>query len=53
MTSNTGVDARAFLDIAARHHINVATPECFLDGADRALTDLVGGRIAGAAVLLA
>lgn len=52
VTSNTRADARAFLDFAADHHIEVTTPEYRLDQADRALTDLSSGRIAGAAVLL-
>ncbi|MEZ0364443.1 zinc-binding alcohol dehydrogenase family protein [Mycobacterium sp. pUA109] len=52
VTSNTRADARAFLDFAGRHHLNVTTPEYPLAEADRALTDLSSGRIAGAAVLL-
>lgn len=52
VTSNTRADARAFLDFAARHRIEVTTPEYPLGEADRALTDLAEGRIAGAAVLL-
>jgi len=52
VTSNTRADARAFLDFAGRHHIAVTTPEYPLEQADQALTDLVEGRIAGAAVLL-
>jgi len=52
VTSNTREDARAFLDFAATHHITVTTPEYSLGDADRALTDLGAGRIAGAAVLL-
>jgi alcohol dehydrogenase, propanol-preferring len=52
VTSNTRADARAFLDFAARHHIAVTTPEYPLSQADRALSDLSAGRIAGAAVLL-
>ncbi|MGB6208884.1 zinc-binding alcohol dehydrogenase family protein [Mycobacterium sp.] len=52
VTSNTRADARAFLDFAAEHHIKVTTPEYPLAQADRALTDLSAGRIAGAAVLL-
>lgn len=52
VTSNTRADARAFLDFAAGHHIEVTTPEYPLAQADRALADLAGGRIAGAAVLL-
>jgi propanol-preferring alcohol dehydrogenase len=52
VTSNTRADARAFLDFAARHHIEVTTPEYPLAQADQALSDLAAGRIAGAAVLL-
>ncbi|HWF28101.1 MAG TPA: zinc-binding alcohol dehydrogenase family protein [Mycobacterium sp.] len=52
VTSNSRADARAFLDFAAQHHIEVTTPEYPLAQADRALTDLAAGRIAGAAVLL-
>ncbi|ORB63073.1 zinc-binding alcohol dehydrogenase family protein [Mycobacterium shinjukuense] len=52
VTSNTRADARAFLAFAAQHHIHVTTPEYPLGQADRALTDLGAGRIAGAAVLL-
>ncbi|MCV7075440.1 zinc-binding alcohol dehydrogenase family protein [Mycobacterium szulgai] len=52
VTSNTRADARAFLDFAAQHHIEVTTPEYPLGHADRALSDLSAGRIAGAAVLL-
>ena len=52
VTANTRADARAFLDFAALHHIEVTTPEYPLAQADQALTDLAAGRIAGAAVLL-
>ncbi|MCX2929641.1 zinc-binding alcohol dehydrogenase family protein [Mycobacterium sp. CVI_P3] len=52
VTSNTRADAREFLAFAGRHHIDVTTPEYPLGQADRALTDLAEGRIAGAAVLL-
>lgn len=52
VTSNTRADAREFLDFAGRHRIEVTSPEYPLEQADRALTDLVEGRIAGAAVLL-
>jgi len=52
VTSNTRADARAFLDFAGRHHIEVTAPQYRLSEADRALTDLAEGRIAGAAVLL-
>jgi len=53
VTSNTRTDAREFLAFAGRHRIEVTTPEYPLAEADRALTDLAEGRIAGAAVLLA
>lgn len=52
VSSNTRVDARDFLEFAGRHRIEVTTPEYPLARADQALTDLVEGRIAGAAVLL-
>ncbi|MGZ4527942.1 MAG: zinc-binding alcohol dehydrogenase family protein [Mycobacterium sp.] len=52
VTSNTRADARAFLDFAGKHRIEVTTPEYPLGEADRALSDLSAGRIAGAAVLL-
>jgi propanol-preferring alcohol dehydrogenase len=52
VTSNTRADARAFLDFAGQHHIEVTTPEYRLAQADQALSDLAAGRIAGAAVLL-
>ena len=52
VTSNTRADAREFLDFAGRHRIEVTTPEYSLLDAERALTDLADGRIAGAAVLL-
>lgn len=53
VTANTRADARAFLDFAGRHRIEVTSPEYPLDRADAALADLSAGRIAGAAVLLA
>lgn len=52
VTSNTRADARDFLAFAAQHRIEVTTPQYPLSQADRALTDLAAGRIAGAAVLL-
>ena len=52
VTSNTRADARNFLDFADHHPIRVTTPEYPLAEADRALTDLAAGRIAGAAVLV-
>ncbi len=51
VTSNTRADAHDFLEFASRHRISVTTPEYPLTAADRALTDLAEGRIAGAAVL--
>ncbi|WP_366526320.1 zinc-binding alcohol dehydrogenase family protein [Mycobacterium sp.] len=51
VTSNTRADARAFLEFADRHRIRVTTVEYPLEQADRALSDLSAGRIAGAAVL--
>ncbi|MGI9123635.1 MAG: zinc-binding alcohol dehydrogenase family protein [Mycobacterium sp.] len=52
VSSNTRDDAREFLEFAGRHRIEVTAPRYSLDEADRALTDLAEGRIAGAAVLL-
>jgi alcohol dehydrogenase, propanol-preferring len=52
VTSNTRADAREFLAFAEKHHIEVSTPEYPLADAEKALTDLADGRIAGAAVLL-
>lgn len=52
VTSNTRSDAREFLAFAAGHRVEVTAVPYPLDGADRALTDLAAGRIAGAAVLL-
>jgi propanol-preferring alcohol dehydrogenase len=52
VTSNTRADAREFLDFAGSHRIEVTTPHYSLAEADRALTDLAQGRIAGAAVLV-
>lgn len=52
VTANTRADARAFLEFAGRHHIEVTSPEYPLDRADDALDALSAGRIAGAAVLL-
>jgi alcohol dehydrogenase, propanol-preferring len=53
VTSNTRADAREFLAFAEQHRIAVSHPTYPLGRADEALTDLAGGRIAGAAVLLA
>ncbi|OBF35828.1 alcohol dehydrogenase [Mycobacterium sp. ACS1612] len=52
VTSNTRDDAREFLAFAGKHHLEVTTPKYPLGRADRALSDLSGGRIAGAAVLM-
>ncbi len=52
VTSNTRADAREFLAFAESNRIAVSHPTYPLDQADRALTDLAEGRIAGAAVLL-
>jgi propanol-preferring alcohol dehydrogenase len=52
VTSNTRADARAFLEFAGRHHIDVSAEAYPLDQADRALNDLAAGTITGAAVLL-
>ncbi|QKV81741.1 zinc-binding alcohol dehydrogenase family protein [Amycolatopsis sp. Hca4] len=51
VTANTRADAREFLDFAGRHHLAVSTVPYALDAADRALTDLAGDRVTGAAVL--
>jgi propanol-preferring alcohol dehydrogenase len=51
VTSNTRRDGRDFLDFAQRHHLHVsAVPYPFAE-ADRALADLAGDRVRGAAVL--
>src|ERR1700758_5209738 len=52
VTSNTRADAREVLAFAEQHRIAVSHPTYPLGQADRALTDLADGRIAGAAVLL-
>lgn len=52
VTSNTRSDATQFLEFAGRNRIEVTAPHYPLEQADRALTDLAEGRIAGAAVLL-
>ncbi|HLS78656.1 MAG TPA: zinc-binding alcohol dehydrogenase family protein [Nocardia sp.] len=52
VTSNTRAQAREFLAVAQRHHLNVRTHRYGLDTADRALSDLSHGRFDGAAVLV-
>ena len=51
VTSNTRDDARAFLEFAGRHRIQVTAHPYPLSAADVALGDLAAGRISGAAVL--
>jgi propanol-preferring alcohol dehydrogenase len=50
-TANTRADGREFLDIAARHHLQVTITPYPLDAADHALVDLAADRVHGAAVL--
>jgi propanol-preferring alcohol dehydrogenase len=52
VTSNTRVDAREFLDLAARHDVRATTHTYPLSRAADALTDLKVGRFDGAAVLV-
>jgi alcohol dehydrogenase, propanol-preferring len=52
VTSNTREDGREFLALAAGIGIRVTTTPYPLDRADRALADLAGGRVNGAAVLV-
>jgi propanol-preferring alcohol dehydrogenase len=52
VTANTRADARAFLRIAGEHRLQVTTTPYPLDQADRALSDLAGDRVNGAAVLV-
>jgi alcohol dehydrogenase, propanol-preferring len=51
VTANTRGDADEFLRLAGRLRLQVATAPYALDQADRALADLAGGRVRGAAVL--
>jgi propanol-preferring alcohol dehydrogenase len=51
VTANTRADGRAFLDLAARHPLNVTTTPYPFDHADQALADLAADRVNGAAVL--
>jgi propanol-preferring alcohol dehydrogenase len=53
VTANTRADAREFLEFAGRHRLEVSTVPYALSEADRALTDLAGDRVNGAAVLRA
>ncbi|WP_064256183.1 zinc-binding alcohol dehydrogenase family protein [Rhodococcus sp. D-6] len=52
VTANTRKDSREFLAFAGQHRIRVATMRYGLGDADRALADLAGDRVRGAAVLV-
>jgi propanol-preferring alcohol dehydrogenase len=52
VTANTREDGREFLRFAGQHRLRVATTPYPLDQADRALADLAGDRVHGAAVLV-
>ncbi len=52
VTSNTRADGRAFLDLAASHHLQVATTPYPFRRAGQALVDLARDRVSGAAVLM-
>lgn len=51
VTANTRADGRAYLEVAALHPPRVTTVPYPLAEADRALADLAGDRVEGAAVL--
>jgi propanol-preferring alcohol dehydrogenase len=51
VTSNTRQDGRDFLAFATRHRLRVSAVPYPFDQADRALADLAGDRVRGAAVL--
>ncbi|MGH3318969.1 MAG: zinc-dependent alcohol dehydrogenase family protein [Streptosporangiaceae bacterium] len=53
VTSNTRADGEEFLRLAERMRLSVTTTPYPLGAADRALADLAGGRVRGAAVLRA
>jgi propanol-preferring alcohol dehydrogenase len=52
VTANTREDAREFLAVAAEHRLRVSVQEYPMRDGDRALGDLAGGRVSGAAVLV-
>ena len=52
VTANTREDGREFLRFAGQHRLRVTTTPYPLDQADRALADLAGDRVHGAAVLV-
>jgi propanol-preferring alcohol dehydrogenase len=51
VTANTRQDGRDFLAFAADHHLHVSVAPYPFDQADRALADLAGDQVEGAAVL--
>jgi propanol-preferring alcohol dehydrogenase len=51
VTANTRADGEELLELAARLHVVPTTTPYPLEEADRALSDLAGGRVRGAAVL--
>ena len=53
VTANTRADGRELLELATRHPLRVSVTPYPLDRADAALADLAGGRVNGAAVLIA
>ncbi len=53
VTANTRADGEEFLALAARLGLRVTTQSYPLSRADQALADLAGGRVTGAAVLVA
>ncbi|HET6949339.1 MAG TPA: zinc-dependent alcohol dehydrogenase family protein [Acidimicrobiales bacterium] len=53
VTANTRADGEEFLTLAARLGVRVTVTPYPLDAADRALADLAGDRVDGAAVLVA
>ena len=52
VTANTRADGREFLEFAGRHRLRVTVTPYPLAAADRALADLAGDRVNGAAVLV-
>jgi propanol-preferring alcohol dehydrogenase len=52
VTANTRADGHEFLDFAGRHRLAVTTTPYPLAEADRAVADLAGDRVNGAAVLI-
>ena len=53
VTANTRADGEELLGLAARLPLRISTTPYPLDAADRALADLAGDRVTGAAVLVA